>query len=139
MNETENELLDTDLNDTVVATTETNSTFVPADSVVDSSEDDPDTTSFTPASVADVIDSITPAAKAKASASASAPSGKVGRPSDTKGVTALGAARILYQNNSGLSSKAFKELLTAELTPKFNCSKAVIQTYVSIVRKGAPK
>lgn len=135
MNETENELLDTDLNDTVVATTETNSTFVPADSVVDSSEDDPDTTSFTPASVADVIDSITPAAKAKASA----PSGKVGRPSDTKGVTALGAARILYQNNSGLSSKAFKELLTAELTPKFNCSKAVIQTYVSIVRKGAPK
>lgn len=62
---------------------------------------------------------------------------RVGRKVDTAGKTALGAARILYSQNKSLSPKALKELFLSELGQKFNLTKPVAQTYVSLVRKGS--
>lgn len=123
MNETD--LVDADLHDEADGIGE--SATVETAPVADAANDEVQTAPVTP--VADVVEPVSaPAVVTKARSGA-------GRKVDTTGTTALGAARILYAANPGLSTKELHALFVEKLGPKFGTKESVAQTYVSLVRK----
>lgn len=105
-------------------------TFTPTDS-----PDEPLVFTQTPVGDALPVEDATPVAEAAPAPVRAARKG-AGRKVDTKGTTALGAARLLYAANSTLDTKELRKLFLTELGPKFGTSEQVAQTYVSLVRKG---